>query len=152
MKLYFLLIYFLASMCYSQNYSLESFLKGTEVYDISGDSKEIWVATNGNGVFSYNLKNNRWSNFSTNNNKLKIDFFYAIDVSDKFVWAGSTDGLFILDKRRGRWSKRKFGKGGQLSNWIRSVKYDKKIMLHGSVGLSIYRNMTLKEEDLQTMI
>jgi ligand-binding sensor domain-containing protein len=126
MKLYFLLIYFLASMCYSQNYSLESFLKGTEVYDISGDSKEIWVATNGNGVFSYNLKNNRWSNFSTNNNKLKIDFFYAIDVSDKFVWAGSTDGLFILDKRRGRWSKRKFGKGGQLSNWIRSVKYDKK--------------------------
>jgi hypothetical protein len=30
----------------------------------------------------------------------------------------------ILDKRSSRWTKRKFAKGGQLSNWIRSLAFD----------------------------
>ena len=54
-----------------------------------------------------------------------MDFFFCITANKDYVWAGSTDGLFILDKKRDRWSKRKFGKGGQLSNWIRSISYDK---------------------------
>ena len=124
MKIILLLVYLCASNYYSQESKVEKYLNGVEIYDISGDGKNIWVATNGNGVFSFNNRTGKWSNYSSNNKKLQIDFFYAIDASDKFVWAGSTDGLFILDKKRGRWSKRKFGKGGQLSNWIRSVKYD----------------------------
>lgn len=100
-------------------------LEGITIYDINGDGENIWAATNGNGIFQYSTQNKKWSNYSTLNGKLQIDFFYALDANEDYVWAGSTDGIFILDKKRNRWSKRKFGKGGQLSNWIRSVKYDK---------------------------
>ncbi len=100
-------------------------LDGITVYDVSGDGKNIWAATNGNGVYSYSREKKNWSNYSTANGKLQMDFFYSIDANDKYVWAGSTDGLFLLDKKRNRWTKRKFAKGGQLSNWIRCIKYDK---------------------------
>lgn len=100
-------------------------LDGITVYDVNSDGKSIWAATNGNGIFQYDLSKSKWTNYSTVNGKIQIDFFYALDANEDYVWAGSTDGIFILDKRRNRWSKRKFGKGGQLSNWIRSVKYDK---------------------------
>jgi hypothetical protein len=104
---------------------IKKHLDGITVYDIAGDGKDIWAATNGNGIYNYSKLKNKWSNYSTANNKIQMDFFYSIDANDEYVWAGSTDGLFILDKKRNRWTKRKFAKGGQLSNWIRSIKYDK---------------------------
>ncbi len=100
------------------------YLDDITIYDVMSDGENIWAATNGNGIFQFSPEKNKWTNYSTLNGKLQIDFFYALDANKDYVWAGSTDGIFILDKKRARWSKRKFGKGGQLSNWIRSVKYD----------------------------
>ncbi|MBI9073140.1 MAG: hypothetical protein JEY94_16175 [Melioribacteraceae bacterium] len=100
-------------------------LDGAIIYDVCGDKDNLWAASYGNGVYQYSKKKNKWINYSTKNNALPHDFFYCITSNEKYVWAGSSDGLFIFDKRTKRWKKRKFGKGGQLSNWIRSIAYDK---------------------------
>lgn len=103
---------------------MKHFLEGTVVRDICDDGKNIWVATNGSGVYKYDMKKKKWQNFSKKNKKLSLNFFYTIAANKDFVWAGSSDGLFIYNKKRKRWTKRKFGKGGQLSNWIRDIEYD----------------------------
>ncbi len=99
-------------------------LEGNEVQDITDDGESVWFATNGNGIFRYDLKSGSIENYSSANGKLQNDFVYCITANQEFVWAGSIDGLFILSKRTDRWSKRKFALGGQLSNWIRSITYD----------------------------
>ena len=120
-----LILFLFYSQIYSQSaINLIKHLNGITIYDIAGDGKNIWAATNGNGIFSLDKESNKWTSYSTQNEKLQIDFFYAIDANEEYVWAGSTDGFFMLDKKRNQWTKRKFGLGGQLSNWIRSVKYD----------------------------
>lgn len=127
-KLYiaiFLLSQFFSVLIAQENTLFEHFLKGKNVTDISSDGESIWVATDGSGIYKYSYTNKTWSNYSTSENNLSHNFFYCISSSDRYVWAGSTDGLFILDKRRNSWTKRKFGLGGQLSNWIRSLAYDK---------------------------
>jgi ligand-binding sensor domain-containing protein len=123
---YFLIISILFShLLLAQNIEeLEVYLEGKDVRDICDDGNNLWVATNGNGVFQYNYRMQEWNNFSARNEKLTLNFFYTIAANKDFVWAGSSDGLFIFNKKRKRWSKRKFGKGGQLSNWIRDVEYD----------------------------
>jgi len=100
-------------------------LKGAEVTDISNFGNEIWFATNGSGIFRYSVKDNNWVQYSTSRGNLQHDFFYCVASNENFVWAGSTDGLFVLDKKRNNWTKRKFGLGGQLANWIRALAYDK---------------------------
>lgn len=109
-----------------QETKITHLLNGVNVKDIDSDGKYIWFATNGDGIIKLNLKNGRWDSYSTDNNKLQNDFFHSIAVNSKYVYAGSADGLFILNQKRNKWLKRKFAKGGQLSNWIRSIKYDKK--------------------------
>ncbi len=118
---------------------LESYLSGKDVRDICNDGNNLWVATNGNGIFQFNYRMQEWRNYSTRNKKLKIDFFYTITANKKFVWAGSPDGLFIYNKKGKRWSKRKFAKGGQLSNWIRAVQYDPHI---NSVWIGRFKYLT----------
>jgi ligand-binding sensor domain-containing protein len=103
----------------------EPFLEGAVISDICGNSDELWVATYGRGIYQYVKKDNTWINFSTNKNNLTHDFFYCITSNKNYVWAGSSDGLFTYDKKRQVWLKRKFGKGGELGNWIRSIAYDK---------------------------
>ncbi len=107
-----------------EEFEIDFFLSGSEVTDISSFGNEIWFATNGNGLFRYLKKENKWDQFSTSRGNLQHDFFYCIAVNNDFIWAGSIDGLFIYDKKRNNWTKRKFGLGGQLSNWIRSIAYD----------------------------
>ena len=107
------------------NYEIENYLNGVIVEDICNDGDNIWVATNGQGVFKYDPKINDWEYIATDKDSVQPDYFYSITANNNFVWVGSIDGLYILDKNRNRWSKRKFGLGGQLSNWIRSLKYDK---------------------------
>ena len=125
MKIIFYLYLLFPILFYSQDISyLEHNLEGTVVTDICDDGKNIWVATNGNGIYSFNPEKKTWQNFSTNNNKLSLNFFYSLAANKDYVWAGSSDGLFIYSKKSDRWSKRKFGKGGQLSNWIRDIEYD----------------------------
>ncbi|MBL1212393.1 MAG: hypothetical protein HND52_03425 [Ignavibacteriae bacterium] len=123
--LLFLLIIIFSSITAAQiNLDVTKFLEGSAIEDITGDGENIWAATNGSGVYRYNIKNNKWTNYSTSKNNLQNDFVYSIAANKQYVWAGSIDGLMILDKKRNRWMKRKFAKGGQLSNWIRSLSYD----------------------------
>lgn len=103
----------------------EYLLSGAIVTDIAVNSKDIWVATNGNGVFRYSSRENKWIQFSTAQGNIQHDMFYCITANEQFVWAGSIDGLFIYDINRNSWTRRKFSLGGQLANWIRSVAYDK---------------------------
>ena len=103
----------------------ETMLDGITVQDICGDGQNLWIATNGSGIFKYNIKTKTLENYSTSNGAIKHDFFFCLAANENYVWAGSTDGLFIFDKKTGRWTSRKFGKGGQLGNWIRSLAYDK---------------------------
>ncbi len=104
---------------------MEFFLKGAQVTGITSDGTNLWFATNGNGIFKYIPKSNAWMSYSTSNGNLQHDFFYCIAATKDYVWAGSTDGLFILDVIRDTWTKRKFGLGGQLANWIRALEFDK---------------------------
>jgi ligand-binding sensor domain-containing protein len=100
-------------------------LENKNVSDIVGKAEDLWIATNGNGV--YNISNGKVVAYNTANGNLRQDFFHCIESNRDFVWAGSTDGLFIFDKRNKTWKRRKFAKGGQLSNWIRDVVYDEEL-------------------------
>jgi hypothetical protein len=101
------------------------YLEDASITDIKQFGNELWVSTYGNGIFKYSIKDDKWTNFSTKSNNLDNDLFYNIEVNDQYVWAGSGDGLFIYDKKRNNWRKRKFAQGGQWGNWIRSLLYDK---------------------------
>ncbi|MCF8305223.1 MAG: hypothetical protein K9G57_05025 [Ignavibacteriales bacterium] len=118
---------YLANVLYAEDaISLQQILKGAQVTSIDGDEEEIWAASNGNGIYRINRKDGKVKNFSSAGGEVSLDFFYCIAVSPENIFAGSIDGLFIYDRKSGNWTKRKFGKGGQLSNWIRSVRYDAK--------------------------
>jgi hypothetical protein len=101
-----------------------SYLENATISQIAGDGYNIWVATYGYGVCKYSLRHDRWVNFSTKNENLDNDLFYCIAVSRDYVWAGSTEGLYTYNKRRNTWAKKKFGLGGEMGNWIRSLCYD----------------------------
>ncbi len=103
---------------------VENVFKDVAVTEIASDGKNLWFATQGKGVVKHNIRTGKQTEYSTKTSNIQLDFFYCIDVNDKFVFAGSADGLLILDKKRKKWSKRKFGKGGQLGNWIRAIEYD----------------------------
>ncbi len=117
---------FVSAVMGQNNEIITRAIPGTEVRDISVDKENVWIATNGDGIIKYKKSSGRWDSYSTNNGKLSNNFFYSVAATPKYVFAGSADGLFILDKKRNRWIKRKFAQGGQLSNWIRTLKYDKK--------------------------
>ncbi len=126
MKNTLIALLFLSSFIFSQSDDdFEFYLKGSAVTDICSDGKNIWIATNGNGIFQYIPSQNTFQQFSTSKGNLQHDYFYCITANENFVWAGSIDGLFIYDKKRKNWIKRKFALGGQLANWIRSIAYDK---------------------------
>ncbi len=121
-----LILLFLSVQIYGQaKKKYETLLDGITIYDICNDGQNIWIATNGSGIYRYDIKTKVLENFSQAAGNIKQDFFYCLAANENFVWAGSIDGLFIFDKRAKRWTPRKFGKGGQLGNWIRSIAYDK---------------------------
>ncbi len=101
------------------------YIEDANVTGIKRYEDELWVSTYGNGIFKYSLKDDKWTNFSTKSGSLDFDFFYTIEVNKNYVWAGSSEGLFIYDKKRNNWRKRRFAQGGQWGNWIRSLLYDK---------------------------
>ncbi|MEG8945955.1 hypothetical protein [Rosettibacter firmus] len=126
MKNIFVIVLIFSSLLFSQSLSeYDFYLKGSSVMDICSDGKDIWIATNGSGIFRYIPSQDKWEQYSTLKGNLQHDFFYCITANEDYVWAGSIDGLFIYDKNRNFWTKRKFALGGQLSNWIRSIAYDK---------------------------
>ncbi len=111
---------------FSQSQKIEKYLDGVIVTDIKNDRKDIWVASEGDGIFKFIHSKNKWINFSSSNRRLKQDFFHCIETSKRYIWAGSTNGLYIYDKKRYKWKRKLFRKGGQFGNWIRALKYDKK--------------------------
>lgn len=110
---------------FSQTDDVNIFLRGVKVTGIKNDGVDIWVATEGNGIYKYSKSKNKWTNFSTDTKTIKQNFFYCIEIGPRYVWAGSANGLYIYDKKRRRWTRKKFTLGGQFGNWIRSLKYDK---------------------------
>lgn len=104
---------------------IEYLLEGVKVTELKSDGKNLWIATEGNGIFKYDQIKNTLVNYSSQTKKINQDFFYCIEVSDRFVWAGSADGLYIFDKKNNRWTSKKFSLGGQFGNWIRNLAYDK---------------------------
>lgn len=119
--LFFLFLY---PVLAQDNNLLDNIINDITVYDICNDKDGLWVASYGKGIFFIDKATGEIENYSSANGKIQNDLFYCIAANEKFVWAGSADGLFIYEKKNKRWTKRKFGKGGQYSNWIRSLKYD----------------------------
>jgi frataxin-like iron-binding protein CyaY len=102
----------------------ESYLDNATVTSIKEDKDYLWVATYGYGIFRYSKKEDTWFNLSTKSKNFGNDLLYSLAVSDRYVWAGSDDGLYIYDRKNGTWKHRKFAVGGQWGNWIRSLCYD----------------------------
>jgi ligand-binding sensor domain-containing protein len=98
--------------------------KNVKIKQMTLYNDELWIATEGNGIFCINIKSKEIQNYSIKLSNLDSDIFECIAASDKYVWAGSTDGLYIFDRETQQWSKRKFSKGGEYGNWIRSLCYD----------------------------
>ncbi len=117
----------------------EIFLEGASIVDIKSDGNYLWVATYGQGIYRYSFAEQKWFNYSTANNNLDNDLFFTLEVSPGFVWAGTTEGLFTLDRKTNRWTKRKFALGGEFGNWIRALKYDKK---RDVLWIGRFRNIT----------
>jgi ligand-binding sensor domain-containing protein len=109
----------------SADNNIEVYLEGIKITDIKNDGVDIWVTTEGNGIYKYVKWKNKWINYSSDTKKIKQNFFYCIEIGPRYIWAGSADGLYIYDKKRDRWSKKRFSLGGQFGNWIRSLKFDK---------------------------
>lgn len=110
---------------FGQNKISDTFLEGAIISSFRIENKDIWVATYGQGIFHYSPADNHWENFCTKYENMEQDFFYCIAVSKDYVWAGAGEGLYTFDIKKKMWSKRKFGAGGELGNWIRSLYYDK---------------------------
>lgn len=123
---------------FTQAYT-EELLEDVNISAIQEEEKYIWVATQGQGVYRFSKNENKWYNFSTNNENLDNDLFYNIAVNKDYVWAGATDGLYTLDKKRNKWRKRKFAQGGEFGNWIRALEYDKK---ENVLWIGRFRNLT----------
>lgn len=117
----------------------EIFLEGASIVDIKLDGNYLWVATYGQGIYRYSLTEEKWHNYSTTNNNLDNDLFFTLEVSPNYVWAGTTEGLFTLDKKTNRWTKRKFALGGEFGNWIRALFYDKN---RDVLWIGRFRNVT----------
>ena len=123
-----LLISLIVFICSPESFSQinsKLYIEDANVTGIRKFDDELWVATYGNGIFKYSLKDDKWTNFSSKSGNLDFDFFYTIEVNKNYVWAGSSEGLFIYDKKRNNWRRRRFAQGGQWGNWIRSLLYDK---------------------------
>lgn len=138
-KILLLFLIFFIPMSIHPQIQSEMYLEGGKITGIKGEKDFLWVATYGYGVFKYSYKDGKWTNYSTQNRNLENDMFYNIAVSPEYVWAGSAEGLYILDKKRNQWKKRKFAVGGEFGNWIRSLCYDPS---DKTLWIGRFRNLT----------
>ncbi len=99
-------------------------LPGIQVMDMHIFKSQLWVASYGKGIFQYDFVKKTWKNYSTQNQNAEDDFYHCIAVSDDYIWAGTSEGLYIYDRKKESWKKRKFIAGGEYGNWIRALYYD----------------------------
>lgn len=116
------------------------FLEGAAVTDIKRDGSYLWVSTYGQGIYRYSLNEGKWINFSSQTGDLDNDLFYAVDVSNDYIWGAAAEGLFTFDKNKQKWSVRKFAEGGQFGNWIRSLNYNQQDSI---LWIGRFRNITI---------
>lgn len=114
-----------------------------EVSSIVRYGNTVWVSSYGRGLFGFDLEKNTTTVFSTEKKNIDNDFFYCVAEAKDYIWAGTSDGLMIYDKRRKAWRKRKFSSGGEYGNWIRSLYFDE-----GSNALWIGRFVNLTRFDV----
>lgn len=134
-----LVTFFLSTLLFSQ---VEStlFLEGANITDIKRDGEFLWVATYGQGVYQYSLKDKKWTNYSSKTGNLENDLFHCVAVNKDYIWAGANDGLYIYSRRTNKWTKRKFAQGGEFGNWIRSLGYDQNA---DKLWIGRFRNITV---------
>ncbi len=121
--LFTLILYLFQPSSFSQD-GIKSYLDGANITAIKSEPGYIWVATYGQGIYRYSVKDDDWENFSTREGNLKNDLFFNIAVSKDYVWAGAAEGLFIYNKKKDIWTNKKFAFGGEMGNWIRALCYD----------------------------
>lgn len=144
-----LIILFIITTLFSRQISaqIESrlFLEKAFVTDIKQFGSEIWVATYGQGIYQFNLKDNKWTNYSSKTSDVNNDLFHCVAVNKDFIWAGGNEGLFIYNRKTKKWTLKKFSDGGEFGNWIRALYIDYK---NNKLWIGRFRNITLY--DLKT--
>jgi ligand-binding sensor domain-containing protein len=138
LKVITLLILF-AGLSFAQIES-KVFLDKAFITDIKQDGNYLFVATYGQGIYQYSLKEGVWKNFSTKTGDVDNDLFHCVSSSQGFIWAGSNEGLYIYNRNTKKWTVRKFSEGGEFGNWIRALHFDKKRNL---LWIGRFRNVTL---------
>lgn len=144
-----LFLFLFTSICIFPKIKSENYLEGANITAIVKAGEDIWVSTYGQGIYKYSITENTWFNFSTANKNLDNNFFYCIAANKDYVWAGSANGLYILDLKRNEWRKRKFSLGGEMGNWIRALCYDS---LTSVLWIGRFENITMLEVGKQKYI
>lgn len=135
----FFIVLLAATFSLAQSES-QLFLEGAKILDIKREGDFIWVATYGQGIYQYSIKDSKWANYSSKSGNLENDLFYCVAANKDYVWAGANDGLYIFSKKVKKWTKRKFAQGGEFGNWIRSLNYDEK---RSRLWIGRFRNITV---------
>ncbi len=102
----------------------KDYLGGANITGMVKSGEYLWISTYGQGIYRYSFANDKWFNYSQNNKNAVSNFYYCIAAGKNFVWAGGADGLYILNLKTNKWSRRRFALGGQMGNWIRALRYD----------------------------
>lgn len=116
------------------------YLENAQITDIKHYANEIWVATYGQGIYQYDQKNNKWTNYSSKTTDVNNDLFHCVEVNKDYIWAGGNEGLYIFNRKTNRWVLKKFSQGGEFGNWIRALYLDKK---HNKLWIGRFRNITV---------
>lgn len=145
MVLKILLIIVLFNLPSFSQINSQLFLEGAQITDIKEQDGYLWVATYGQGIYQYLLKDGVWTNYSTKSGNLENDLFHCVAANKDYIWAGANEGLYIYSRRTKKWTKRKFAQGGEFGNWIRSLNFDEK---RNRLWIGRFRNITVL--DLKT--
>lgn len=92
------------------------------------DKDNIWVGTKINGIFRYNLVNDNWVNYKTNNsNLLSNEIWKIIKDGTGNIWIGTTNGLSIYksDNLFANYQNNPFLPGSLNANSICDLYLDK---------------------------
>ncbi|MCE1188528.1 MAG: hypothetical protein LWX56_05245 [Ignavibacteria bacterium] len=117
------IVFFVSFSAYSQT-EYKTFYENANVIDVVTEGNSLFFATYGQGIIQYNTITEEWKVYSSQTGNAENDFFYCIAVSPDYIWGGASDGLYIYDRKRDFWKKRKFSAGGEYGNWIRALYYD----------------------------
>lgn len=145
---FFLLIILFAGILQAQNKKPEvkELLAKAEITCFASEDGSIWFGTNGQGLYQYIYKTGELKSYTTATKTIDNDFITCVAVAKDYVWTGSSDGLFIFDRKKKQWKKRKFSAGGEYGNWIRALCYDK---TRDELWIGRFRNLTLLSVDKQ---